>query len=103
MTSPREPSGASHLTGALSFECSFGRDEAGCTLKQGRRFATPDSYPVTWRTASSPSNNRSATLSIRPQRSLCVDLRKEAASWGHREPAPQASPAVCNRLASPCV
>jgi hypothetical protein len=32
---------------------------------------------ITWRTASSPSNRRSATFSIRPFRSLCVDPSAE--------------------------
>jgi hypothetical protein len=32
---------------------------------------------ITWRTASSPSNRWSPTLSIRPQRSLCVDPSAE--------------------------
>jgi hypothetical protein len=38
------------------------------------------------------SNRRSATLSIRPHRSLCVDLRK-GASWARRELATQGEPA----------
>jgi hypothetical protein len=45
----------------------------------------PRCVRFTWRTASSPSNRRSATLSIRPQRSLCVDRmgmgRVRSASW----------------------
>ena len=41
--------------------------------KRSRRVPRP-TQPITWRTASSPSNRRPTTLSIRPQRSLCVDL-----------------------------
>jgi hypothetical protein len=36
---------------------------------------------------------RYPTLAIRPQRSLCVDLKREP-SWAHREPAPHGESAV---------
>jgi len=38
-----------------------------------RRFSLAICTPIMWRTASSLSNRRSITLSIRGQRSLCVD------------------------------
>lgn len=41
--------------------------------QEALRFGASMSYPIPWRTASSPSNRRSHTFSIRPLRTFCVD------------------------------